>query len=138
MEQVNKCTGVSLILDTRVYPVDRIVHRLTPPRKLQGRLGRVAVRRRSTDVQEDFHEKLIVAYAPLENADPELLSLFWLTLMEWNLAPPRRANTIIMTDANGRTGLDYAQAANHDKDADWNVVGSSFSEDTTANGREWK
>ena len=41
-----------------------------------------------------------------------------------------------MTDANGSTGLDCAQAANHDNDADWNVVGSSFSEDTTANGRE--
>ena len=87
-------------------------------------------------MQEDFHEKLIVAYAPLENADPELLSLFWLAPMEWNLAPPRRANTIIMTDANGRTGLDYAQAANHDKDADWNVVGGNFSEDTTAKGSD--
>ena len=41
-----------------------------------------------------------------------------------------------MTDASGLTGLDYAQAANPDEDADWNVVGSSFSEDTTANGRE--
>ena len=58
MEQVNKCTGVSLMLDTRVCPVDRIVHRLTPPRKLQGRLGGVVVRRRSTEVQNDFHEKV--------------------------------------------------------------------------------
>ena len=41
-----------------------------------------------------------------------------------------------MTEGNGRTGLDYAQAANHDKNSYWNVVGSSFSEDTTANGRE--
>ena len=79
--------------------------------------------------------KLIVAYALPENADLKLLSLLWLTLMEWNLAPPRRANTIIMTEANGRTGLDNAQAANHDKEAGWNVVGS-FSEDTPANGRE--
>ena len=77
-----------------------------------------------------------MAHAPLENADPELLPLFWLTLLEWNSAPPRRANTIIMTDADGRTGLDYAQAAYHCKNADWNVVGRSSSEDTTANGRE--
>ena len=64
---------------------------------------------------------LVVAYAPLENADWDLLSLFWRTLLEWNLAPLRRAKTIIMTDANGRTGLDFAQAANHDKNTDWNV-----------------
>ena len=31
-----------------------------------------------------------------------------------------------MTDANGRTGLDSAQAANHDKNADWNVVGEQL------------
>ena len=68
---------------------------------------------------EDFHDKLIVAYTPLENADSDLLSLFWLALLEWNLAPRRRANTIIMTDASGRTGLDYAQAANHDRNSDW-------------------
>ena len=48
-----KCTGVSLIKDTRVYPVDRIVHRLTPPRRLQGRLGGVVICRRSADAQED-------------------------------------------------------------------------------------
>ena len=72
LEQVNKCTGD---LDTRDYPVDRIVHRLTPPQRLQGRLGGVVIRRRSTNAQEDFHYKLIVAYAPLENSDSELLSL---------------------------------------------------------------
>ena len=27
----------------------------------------------------------MVTYAHLENADPEILSLFWLTLLEWNL-----------------------------------------------------
>ena len=116
MEQVHKCTGVYLIFDKSVYPVDKIVQWLTPPRKLQERLGGVVIRRRSADAQEDFQEKLTVAYALLENADPELLSLFWLTLLELNLTPPRRANTSIMTDAkNGRTGVDYAQAANHDK-----------------------
>ena len=56
------------------------------------------------------------------------------TFFEWNLAPPHRANTIIMTDANGRTVLDYAQAANHDKNTDWNVVGDGYSEITS--GRE--
>ena len=112
MEQVNKCTGISLLLDYGVYPGDWIVHRLTPPRKVQGRLGA----ERPTHVQEDFHEKLIGAYAPFENADPELLSLFFLAPVEWNLAPPRRVLTIII----GRTG--HAQAANHDKDAEWNVV----------------
>ena len=76
-----------------------------------------------------------MAYEPLEKADPELLSLFWLTPKEWDLVPPRRTNTIIMTDANGRTRLDYAQAATHDKDADWNVVGSSFS---LGHDCEWK
>ena len=57
-------------------------------------------------------------------------------LLEWNLAPPRRANTIIMTDANGRTGLDYAQAANDDKNTDWKVVGDCSLEITTASGKE--
>ena len=64
----------------------------------------------------------MVACAPLENADSDLLTLFG-------------PNTIITTDANGRTSLDYAQAANHDKNTDWNAVGSSYSENTTANGR---
>ena len=132
LEQVNKCTGVSLEF-IRVFTQLTGVYRLTPLRKLHGRLGMVVVRRRSADAQEDFHEKLIATYAALENADLDL-SLFWLTTMEWNLAPPRRAK-IIVTDANERTGLDYAQAANHDKDADWNAVGSSV-EDTTAIGRE--
>ena len=93
LEQVNKCTGVSSIFGTRVFPVDKIVPRLTPPRKHQVRLGGIVIRRRSADSQEDFHQKLAVAYAPLENADRELLSLFWLTFLEWNLAPLRRANT---------------------------------------------
>ena len=92
--------------------------------------------RRSALAQEDFHEKLIVAYAPLENADSDLLSLFWLTLLEWNKAPLRRAKTIIMTDAIGRTGLDHGQAGTHDKNTDWSVVGDSFSETTTGNARE--
>ena len=127
---------VSLSLDTRVHPVDPIVHRLTPPRRLQGRLGGVVIRRRSADAQEYFHEKLIVAYALVENADSNLLSLFWLAFLEWNLVPPRRANTIIMTDASGRTGLDNAHAATHDKNTDWSAVGGSDSETTTANGRE--
>ena len=112
------------------------VHWCLSPRRLQGRLGGVVIRPRSTNAQEDFHEVLIVAFAPLENADSDLLSLLWLTLSEWNLAPPRRSNTIIMTDANGRTGFDHAQAANHDRNTDWHVVGGSFSENTTANGRE--
>ena len=43
---------------------------------------------------------------------------------------------IIMTNANGRIGLEYAQAATHDMETDWNVVGSSCTETTTANGRE--
>ena len=116
-----------LILDTRVQ-------RLTPPRRLQERLGEVVIRRRSAEAKGNLHEKLIVAYAPLENADPDLLSLFWVTRLEWNLALPRRSNTIIMTDANGRTGLDYAQAASHDKTSDWNVVVDSFSETTNTNG----
>ena len=93
----------------------------SPPRRLQGRLVGGVIRRRSSNAQEDFKEKLIVAYAPLENADSDHLSLFWPTLLEWNLAPPRRSNTIIITDANGRTGLDDAQAANHDKNTDWNA-----------------
>ena len=109
---------------------------VTPPRELHGRLGGIVIRRRSADSQEDFHEKLIVANAPLENADTELLSLFWLTFLEWNMAPPRRANTIIMTDANGRTGLDHAQAANNDRNADWKVVGDCCLKITTASGKE--
>ena len=99
---------------TRVYPVDKIVQRLMPSRKLQ-RLGGLVILRRSADSHEDFHEKLMESYAPLENADPELLSLFGLTLLEWNMAPPRRANTIIAMDEYGRTGLEYAQSANHTK-----------------------
>ena len=117
-EQVNNCTVVPLILDMRVYPVDRIVHRLTPSCRLQGRLGGAVTRRRSADAQEDFHEQLIVGLRPLENADSEF------------------ASPIVMTDASWRIGLDNAQAATHDRSTDWSVVGDSYSKTTTANGRE--
>ena len=66
------------------------MHWTTPLRRLQGRPGGVVIRRRSVDAQEDFHEKLIVACTPLEIADSDLLSLFWLTLgVELGPAPPR-------------------------------------------------
>ena len=52
------------------------------------------------------------------------------------MAQLRRADTIITTDANGRAGLHYAQAANHDKNTDLIAVGSSYSKTTTGNGRE--
>ena len=56
LEQVDKCTTVSLTWDARVYPVDRIVQWLTPPCRLQERLGGVVIRRRSADAQEDFQK----------------------------------------------------------------------------------
>ena len=57
-------TGVSLMVDTCVYPVDRIVH----------------IR---VDSKVDWEG--CRAYAPLECA--EQFSLFWLTSMELNLTP---------------------------------------------------
>ena len=118
------------MVETRVCPVDRIVRRVTPPRRASGDgwAGSSCVEDRPTR-----HEKLIVVYAYLENADSDLLSLIWLTLLEWNWAPCRHTETIIMTDAARRTGLDCAQAAPSGTNTDWSVVGDSYSETTTAN-----
>ena len=53
----------------------------------------VLVRCRGLPGNKELHEKVIVAYSPLEDDEPTLLDLFWNTLHEWVVAPPRRSWT---------------------------------------------
>ena len=102
----NMSTGVSLVLRADLYPTSCIRRHFDPPAKLQGRLGGVLVRCRGLPGNQELHEKIIVAHSPLEDAEPTLLDFFWNTLHEWVVAPPRRANVVLLLDANGRVGQD--------------------------------
>ena len=62
----NRSTGVSLVLRADLYPASCIRRRFDPPVKLQGRLGGVLVRSRGLPGNQELHEKVIVAYPPLE------------------------------------------------------------------------
>ena len=76
-----------------------------------------------------------MANAPLDDADSDLLSLFWPTLLDWNLAPLRRANTIIVTDANGRqrTGSDSRQE--HRLECGWEQLLGDHDRERQADGQ---
>ena len=116
-------TGVSVVLRADLYPNSCIRRRFDPPAKLQGRLGGVLVRCRGLPGNQELHEKIIVACSPLEEAEPTLLDLFWNTLHEWVVAPPRRANVVLLLDANGRVGQDYRCTESHETANDWVSVG---------------
>ena len=70
----NMSTGVSPVLRADLYPNSCIRRRFDPPAKLQGRLGGVLVRCRGLPGDQELHEKIIVAYSPLEEAEPTLLA----------------------------------------------------------------
>ena len=84
----NMNTGVSFVLRADLNTNSCIRRRFDPPAKLQGRLGRVLVHCRSLTKNMELHEKIIVAYSSLENAEPTLLDLFWNTLHKLVVAPP--------------------------------------------------
>ena len=109
--------------------------RFDPPVKLQGRLGGVLVRCRGLPGNQELHEKIIVAYSPLEDAKPTLLDLFWNTLHERVVAPPRRANVVLLLDANGRLGQDYRCTESHETNERLVSVGPDGSEVTSPNGK---
>ena len=82
---------------------------------------------------QELHEKIIVAYSPLEDAEPRLLDPFRNTLHERVVAPPRRANVVLLLDANGRLGQECRCTESHETT---NVsVGSDGSEVTSPNGK---
>ena len=93
------------------------------------------VRCRGLPGNQELHEKIIVAYSPLEGAEPTLLDLFWNTSHEWVVAPPRRANVVLLLDANGRVGQDYRCSESHETANDWVSVGPDGSEVTSPNGK---
>ena len=97
--------------------------RFDPPAKLQSRFGRVLVRCRGLPRNQELHEKNIVAYSLFEEAEPTLLDLFWNTLHEWIVAPSRRANAVLLLDANGRVGQDYRCTESRETANDWVSVG---------------
>ena len=105
----NMSTGVSLVLRADFCPTSCIRRRFDPPVKLQGRLGGVLIRCRSLLGNQELHEKIIVAYSPLEDAEPTL----------WVVAPPRRANVVLLLDANDRVGQDYRCTESHETTNDW-------------------
>ena len=115
----NMSSGVSLVLRADLYPTSCIRRRFNPPVKLQGSLGGVLVHCRGLPGNQELHEKIIVAHSPLEEAEPTLLDLFWNTLHEWVVAPPRRANVVLLQDANGRVGQDYRCTESHEMANDW-------------------
>ena len=108
-------TGVSLVLRADLYPNSCIRRRFDPPAKLQGRLVGVLVRCRGLPGNQELH----VAYSPLEEAKPTLLDFFWNTFHEWVVAPPRRANVVLLLDANGRVGQYYRCTESHETANDW-------------------
>ena len=64
-----------------------------------------------------------------------MLDLFWNTSHEWIVAPPRRANVVLLLDANGRVGQDYKCTECHETANDWVSVGPDASEVTSPNGK---
>ena len=119
----NMCTGVSLVLRADLYANSCIRRRFDPPAS------------RGLPGNQELHEKVIVAYSPLEDAEPTLLDLFWNTLHEWVVAPPRRANVVLLLDANGRVGQDYRCTESHETANDWVLVSPDGSEVTSPNGK---
>ena len=75
----------------------------------------------------------LLRFSPLEDAEPTLLDLFWNTLHYWVVAPPRRANVVLLLDANGRVGQDYRCTQSHGTADDWVLVGPDGSEVTSPN-----